>query len=514
MIEKVSTAKKFLLLLALSLNTLSAAPMKPPKKFYKDFVRVDHHPGFDPLMSHIDFRKLADFTIDQGTDFFDPDWVKQGDIVYVNIWLLPWFDKYVHDQIKSPYILISCDVAGRVPEKPGKLNNLLYDPKCAAWFCRNILFSYHPKLQQIPWGQDLWVWNSNPNAIEPLKQAIRQKPFEKKHLLYMNHTPRSFGDRDKIVKLFENAPYCFSRNIGTQTCQQYTQLSHAQYYDELGSSVFVISPLGLETDCVRTWEAFALETIPIVEHTFLDPQYEGMPILIVHDWEEINENYLKTQYEQIQSKNLSTEKAYINYWRDLIRERQQKIKNNELETSFLEASKFDPDELRQLSELMQNRSTNCSGLLYRGVLTTLRPFQLATAIGPKCKILLYDPWLDQETAKSLKKYAIDPSLFKDRSKILLLSSDAQFNRAIDASPHAPVFLDLTYYRNGLLRTTASYRHSLRKDILSLYDRMHKGTLLCGNMGHDDYVKKVLDILAKKDGLGIQQENNLWSLKKE
>lgn len=130
---------------------------------------------------------------------------------------------------------MTCDVGNWNPDPV--LQKLLYDPKLAAWFCRNIIFSAHPKLFQIPMGQsdryfgDLW--------LPDLRKLSGQKSFEKKHFLYMNYQPRSLGDRDKIVKMFENAPYCFSRN---RSDQPYSSISKLDYYQELASSIFVLSP--------------------------------------------------------------------------------------------------------------------------------------------------------------------------------------------------------------------------------------------------------------------------------
>ena len=45
-----------------------------------------------------------------------------------------------------------------------------------------------------------------------------------------------------------------------------------------------MSPQGNGLDCHRTWEALILKTIPIVRTSSLDPLYEGLPVVVVHEW--------------------------------------------------------------------------------------------------------------------------------------------------------------------------------------------------------------------------------------
>ena len=240
-----------------------AEPIPVPTDLYKGMSDLSAYPGDAPLISDLTFRSICDHAIDAWTDSFDPKNVKQGDTIYLNLWYIDWFEKQVHNAIEHPYILVSCDVRGWLPEL--NLTKLLYDPKLAAWFCRNMIFSSHPKLFQIPMGQTDRFFGYH--DLPKLKEFTAQKPFSKKHLLYMNHSPRNHADRRNIIKLFEKEPYCFSRNCSNMP---YLGISKEQYYEELASSTFVISPFGLESDCVRTWEALTLDCIPIVEHSFLE----------------------------------------------------------------------------------------------------------------------------------------------------------------------------------------------------------------------------------------------------
>ncbi len=503
---------KYILLL-FSVSYLSALPLQPPQHFYFKSQKFDGHPGHFPFISDLTFRAISDFVIDQSTEWFEPENVRQGDIIYLNAWFLPWFEKYVHDQIKYPYILITCDVGSWFPD-PAQISKLLYDPKCAAWFCKNILFSYHPKIFQIPMGQTIYYFENSetPALMRTLFEMSLQSP-EKQHFLYMNHTPRKHGSRDQIVRLFEHAPYCFTRNYSDRA---YVSLSQKEYYKDLAASRFTLSPFGLETDCVRTWEALVLNCTPIVEHTFVDALFDDLPVIFVHQWEEIDEEFLERKSREL--KGLRCEKALFSYWHQLIKDVQKKIKSNDLTFTKLEATLFDSKDLEDLRILLQPFLGG--PLICKGFLTSLRSLQLTE----ECfsQVFLYDPWLNYNSLSSLGDYTDDFLYFiKHSSRVNLLeqqehgengsiSQHIKFETAC-ISIDCPIFLDLTYHRSSLLRDFNNLRHSLQKDLVDLYEMCSYGTVICGNMVKNTYVKEVLERLTKEKGWSIQTKGNFWSV---
>lgn len=507
--------KAVFLFLLLPFQTLLAVPVKPPEHLYSREKNFNGHPGHFPFVSDLTFRAISDFVIDQNTDSFEPEDVKQGDIIYLNAWYMPWFEKYVHDQIKFPYILITCDVGCWFPDYAA-ISKLLYDPKLAAWFCKNIIFSYHPKLFQVPMGQTIYYFE-NPDTAASFRYlfnlSLQKRP--KEHFLYMNHFPRKHGDRDKIIQLFENEPYCFSCN---HTGQDFVYLSKEEYFEDLARSRFTLSPFGLETDCVRTWEALVLDCIPVVEHTFVDSLLEDLPVVFVHEWEEINEDFLASKYLEL--KDLKYDKAYFAYWHQLIKDMKQKIKEDDMSFAKLEATLFSPEDLQDLSYLLQDYLGG--DLICKGFLTTLRPLQLADGLFNK--IYLYDPWQTTESFHRMITYLDDFFFFlRNSPKIELLIPKSHTQDPVYASENlfqnmlfetiCPVFLDLTYHRNSLLRDFNNLRHALKKDLWALYEQLQYGRVLCGNMATNNYVKEVLERLSKERGLTFQIQGNFWSVVK-
>ncbi len=481
-----------------TLFALLATLFKVPQEFYSGFGKSIRSFDHEPLITEITYRAISDHIVDQSTEWFDSDAVKRGDIIYLNIWYLEWFEKFVHDAIKEPYLLLTYDVGDWLPDPNWK--RLIYDPKLAAWFCRNMVFSYHPKLFQIPMGQNDRYFRDEP--LEHLKKMTHFFPYEKQYLLYMNHFPRPFGDRDKIVQLFEDEPYCFSRN---HTGIPYGSIGRVEYFKELAASEFVLSPFGLETDCVRTWEALALKTVPIVEHTFLDPLFEGLPVVFVHDWKDINETFLKKQ--QLGSK--SWDRAFIYPWREEILEVQKKVRQRCSSFAEITAMEMPQEELEILISLLDGHST----IIYFGFHSGVHALQLASLMPNLKQIYLKDFWYD---LRSIRKFANNSPWTLSHKKIKVIPNKT-FNSVFPKLQNEgyPIFCDFSYYRHSLLRDPLmkKWRHSLRKDLSDLYLEAATGTLICGNMIHDTYVKEVLQMLAKDHDLKIEEEGSYWFFKK-
>lgn len=493
--------------------SLSAEPIKVPTERYKGSYDKRNHPGHYPFISYLTFRNHSDIAIDDAMEWFDPDLVKHGDVIYINIWYLEWFAKHVHDRIKHPYILVSADVGGWLPAT--ELKKLLYDPKLAAWFCRNIVFSYHPKLYQLPTGQDLGQFIlDDPDITSYLLNVVNKKAtIPKTHFLYMCHYPRSFGDRDKVEKMFENQPYCFTRN---NSREKFVGVSRPQFYEDLAASEFVLSPLGLETDSVRTWEALVLDCIPIVEHTFLDPSYDNLPVIMVHDWEEVNPDFLSKKREGL--KNRSCDEAYFDYWWTLIKGVQKKVQEGDTSFAALEATLFKAQDLDDFRMLLRQFDLENGKIFFKGFLSTLRPFQIAKNLSNS--LVLYDPWLDGEMFNHLDLFVTDPSVLTDRHKVSLLRSEKDFMGEVKSNSKCTVFLDFTYYRTSLFLNFATsvvqygnFRQSLRGDMNELYRNLNPHTLLCGNMASNDYVKECLEMFAKVNQIEIQFKGSFWFVMK-
>lgn len=261
-----------------------------------------------PFISGDTFRAHADHVFDETTPSFDPTQVKYGDLVFVKTdWehLERFFTTY-HPKISSPYILLTHNSDHAAP---GPLGSYLDDPKLLAWFGQNVENYSHPKLHPIPIGlaNKCWV-HGNPdifNAYLPLS-TNEKRPF----LCYLNFSPSTYPkERPYVWDFFSSQPWVLVSSVK----------GLSDYLKDLSHSKFVLSPRGNGLDCHRTWEALLLGAIPIVRTSTLDPLYTDLPVLIIENWETLNESFLNHQYEIMKLKNTNREKLFISYWINYIR---------------------------------------------------------------------------------------------------------------------------------------------------------------------------------------------------
>lgn len=503
----------FQLIVFYSPISLPAAPIQVPNWGGPD---LRDHPGYYPFIAFLTFQRYcADWIICNHTDLFDPDVVEKGDVILVDYFYLDWFVNHIHDEIKEPYILLTTDKGAWAPNP--NIKRILYDPKVAAWFCRNLVFSGHPKLFQIPMGPDMGYFRIEADASFDLLRAVVKKPYPKKYMLYQNYYPRTHCDRDKIVKLFENEPYCFSVTRSDKTWE-YTPTP--LFYEQLASSKFALSPLGFETDCLRTWEALVLGTIPIVEHSFLDPLFEELPVLIIHDWTEINLPFLEEQYLLL--KDLRHDKLYFDYWHDQIAEVKKRVQNSDWPFANWEATHLPLEDLKTFDQIIREKGKGVH-LIYKGFLSTAHPFQIASFSPSISSLQLYDAWFDPETYQRVYFQTQDPleiaQLVRASSKVSLLKSEDDFeHHLLEADA---LFLDFSYYRHSLylkhfyqsIIGDDHFRHSLQRDLGRVYDRLRPGAILFGNRADDRYVSECLDRFSKARKIEISKRKNFWVIKK-
>lgn len=115
-------------------------------------------------------------------------------------------------------------------------------------------------------------------------------------------------DRKYVFNLFKDRPFCLKEK----------PKNHRDYLIDLANSKFVLSPRGAGIDCHRTWEALLMGAIPIVKTSSIDPLFEGLPVLIIQDWNEITEDFLHQKWEEMQATAYQLERMYVQYWLDQI----------------------------------------------------------------------------------------------------------------------------------------------------------------------------------------------------
>ena len=134
---------------------------------------------------------------------------------------------------------------------------------------------------------------------------------EKTKLLYANW--QTYTSERLHLKNFleeQNYPYV--------TYRKTPDLPKEQYLKELAEHHFVLCPEGNGVDCHRVWEAIYLGVIPIVADNTTNSHFDGLPIIRINDFFQLNEQALLNVLNQIKDREKNLEKAKKSYWKKII----------------------------------------------------------------------------------------------------------------------------------------------------------------------------------------------------
>lgn len=86
------------------------------------------------------------------------------------------------------------------------------------------------------------------------------------------------------------------------------------YYKALQIHKFIICPPGNGKDTHRMWESLYFGAIPVVEDSVMNRYFSRFfPIVLINDWNEINEDFLYTKYKEIKG-NFNYSLLDMDYW--------------------------------------------------------------------------------------------------------------------------------------------------------------------------------------------------------
>ena len=253
------------------------------------------------------FRNCADYNIEGTTCSFNPETVAAGSIIYIEVDYVGYFFNYVFPRIQHPIILISHN--GDMPA-PGAYKSYLNDSRIIKWFGQNCDISPHPKFHPIPIGLANAKWqHGNTRIFDTVLDSLStRKDLKQAPKLYVNISPHTNQVRKTLYHALKKQPFV--------TLAPRREL--APYLTEMAQHRYTLSPFGNGLDCHRTWEALLVGSIPVVKTSTLDPLYEGLPVIILQDWNEISLAFLEKKYNEICAKTYALEKIFMDYWASLI----------------------------------------------------------------------------------------------------------------------------------------------------------------------------------------------------
>ncbi len=261
---------------------------------------------------------------------FDPrafDAVKDGDLVWTRLIALPQFVKEALPRIAARFTLVTGDEDWSIPGCFPASEQLLESPKLLAWFTQNLdAGGRHRKLYPLPIGLDFHTisngakWGhaqATPAQQEAELDALRAQMPPTRERLPLAHADFHFSkhkdmvwgdDRGSVERLLQGNP---------SVVFQQQKLRRIDLWREKTRYAFVVSPHGNGLDCHRTWESLVLGNIVIVKRSSLDPLYQGLPVVIVDDWRQIEPaNLSRWQLEHAPAfaSDAVTERLTNGYW--------------------------------------------------------------------------------------------------------------------------------------------------------------------------------------------------------
>lgn len=278
------------------------------------------------------FQKEPSFNTIQYAD------LKNGDIVWIKCKFLHLFYKNIFPNLRNPIVLIINDGDESFPSQSGctkeQIEHLLSSDNIIHIFAQNCEYAGNSqKVSHLPIGMDFhtiayksvhggWGEIGTPQAQEATLQHIlsqllpthlrKKKAFVDFHLSDSMH-----GEYNRYLQFGEDRTSIFNRLITTGLIDYSSWMKRTDLWKTKGQYAFSISPHGNGLDCHRTWEDLILGCIVIVKTSVLDPLYQGLPVVIVKDWNEITEQNMNKwleQYHDAFTNPTYREKLTNQYW--------------------------------------------------------------------------------------------------------------------------------------------------------------------------------------------------------
>jgi mannosyltransferase OCH1-like enzyme len=243
--------------------------------------------------------------------------LKDYDVIYTHISyakqfldVLRFFDKKVvlitHSCDRSVGDKIIKTVNGKVTE----IDNYVLPDNLVKWYTKNVNIK-NPRIESIPIGLENARWYPSIKKIEKMVNKLTQ-PKQYKNQAYLNINIDTNPDKRSVLyTLFKNKSWVTAESG-----------KNGQGYDDYLNNIynhnFVFCPEGNGIDTHRTWEALCMHSIPIEKRNINNQFYTDLPICFVDDWNEVTENFLKSEYIRISQGKWNLEKLSFEYWKNKI----------------------------------------------------------------------------------------------------------------------------------------------------------------------------------------------------
>ncbi len=290
----------------------------------------DKNGGLDFLKRQRGSRESMPLDLDEYAN------IRDGDLVWVRHLALPQFADLVLPTISARFGLVSGDEDWGIPSGFSDADRILECQHLVHWFTQNydgtdtsgkisglpLGLDFHTISNRRKWGH----WPMTPRQQETqLKEIVVSMPptAARTRLVHadfhLNKLKKQVWGEGRIeveATLRGNQSIYFEER----------KIRRLDSWKKKTTFAFEVSPHGNGLDCLRTWESLVLGNIVIVKRSSLDPLYEGLPVVILEDWDEITEANLDrwlelhaTAFDDPAMQERLTNKHWIEYMRGKMR---------------------------------------------------------------------------------------------------------------------------------------------------------------------------------------------------
>ena len=251
-----------------------------------------------------------------------------GMSIFVGSDYLQYFVSLILNKINHKFILVTGTSIKTCPvEVLDQISffKLINNKYLIRWCSQNNVIKNYPSIIQIPLGLDYHAVYNDTKKWEKIadgKSPVDQEKF----MINVIHNSKPFYERiNKIYVNFEISADRFGQSkdclkkISPFLLEMYQQkLKRTQTWINTTKYTFVLSPYGQGMDCHRTWEALILGSIPILKSTEFVNMFKDLPVLLVDDWSDINQQLLDDTIEKFKNMNFNYDKLTLEYWKQRV----------------------------------------------------------------------------------------------------------------------------------------------------------------------------------------------------
>lgn len=165
---------------------------------------------------------------------------------------------------RHPYVLFTHNSDRLIDDR---FRDRADDDDLIAWFAQNPGFA-HPKLYALPIGLSNPHW---PHGDQDVLKKVQAEGLPKERLFDVSFNPAT-------------NPVERNRCLHQTRLELAPRLPFPDYLRRLAGSYFCISPNGNGVDCVRTWEALYVRTVPVVTRSLITDHHPDLPLIVLDDW--------------------------------------------------------------------------------------------------------------------------------------------------------------------------------------------------------------------------------------